>query len=520
MVTPLSLDNLTQPATADDWFNECIALQATLGLPTTAWEPGSIERCMDTSLALVQQESDVAASIMIQAGFLDFAATGSVTYTDANGVVQTKYVTPDPSIPAQNPTGALGWLDVLSDSVYDVQRILAAKAGGTLAIVNTSASTYGPFTLGTYHVAQPTAPGSPGYTNTASLTIPPTAQLGGGPVSSIANSAGLISVITAANHGLSTGAIVMVVGATGVTQLLAPYRVWTITVTSVTSFTLDGSTFSGAWTGTGSAYVPQTAAFTADVAGTASNAATANVVTQPVTSLIGVSVANTVPWVGSDTEGNVALADRCRLKLQSISVGGPKGAYEFFAKSSQVLAPTLSPPETVAGVITRALVTTSATGTVTVTIANAGGAPPGGDVTATDDVIQAYAVPVSVTETTQAAANKSITAAINVFLPAAYNTAANTAMLTAAVSTYFQALPIGGVTLPGGTSPNTNVVPYEGVLGSVFIGAAVAGIPLKSGDVEGTLDGGSGPVRANIQLLLSPTPEVAVPIVNLSLVSV
>lgn len=519
MSTPLSLANLTTPPTAADWFATLIGLQNTLGLPTTSWQPGSIERALDTSYALASQQSDVAASIMIMGGFLDLAAS-YITYVDANGVTQTVYVTPDPSIPAQNPTGALGWLDLLSDSVYDVQRILQTQAGGTEAIVNTSASTYGPFVAGTYHVAQPTAPGSPGYTNTSSLTIPPTAQLGGGPLSSIGNSGSLILITTAAAHGLNTGDLAMVIGAGGIPQLLAPYAVWTITKVNGTQFTLNGSTFSGGWTGTGSAYAPQTAAFIADNAGTGSNAATANVVTQPVTSLIGVSVNNTGPWIGSDTEGNASLVSRCRLKLQSISPNGPLGAYQFFALSSQTYAPLLNPAQQVGGVITRARVDVTATGTVFVTIANASGAPSSPDVTATDAVIQAYAVPVSVTETTQAAADHAITATIKVYLPSAYKTAVNDALFIAAINSYFQALPIGGVTLPGGTSPNTNVVPYDGVIGSVFAAAAIAGIPLATGDVEGTLDGGSGPVMANIQLLLSPVPEVAVPTVVFSSVGV
>lgn len=515
MVTPLSLDNLFTPATADEWNDEELSLANTLDLPTTTWQPGGVERVIFATVANVQQESDVAASIINQARFLDFAATGSVTYATADGETVTTLVTPDPSIPSQNPTGALGWLDVLSDSVYNVQRILLTFAGGTLGIVNTSVSTYGPFSAGTYRVTQPGATGSPGYTNTADLTIPPTAQVGGAVISSILSAGGLIEVTTGV-HGLSDGDEVMIVGALGVPQLFVPYVVWAITVTSPSTFTLDGSAFAGAWTGTGSAYEPQLADFIADTAGTASNVSAAGLVYVPVTSLIGVTVNNTGPWLGSDTESNEALAARCRLKLQSLSPDGPSGAYEYFALSSQSLALNVGSTK-VASAITRALVTVDAVGTVTVTIANAAGAPGSSDVTVTDAVIQQYAVPVSVTETTQAAEEHDIAVVITVFLPSAYNTTANETIFTAAVESFFQSLPIGGVILGSGTSPDTNVVPFDGVIGSVFVAAKIANIPLKTGDVQGTLDAAT----ANIQLLLTPVPEVAtISTITMNIVSV
>ncbi len=518
MVTPLSLDNMTQPATADEWFAECISLQTTLGLPTTAWQPGSIERCMDTALALVQQESDVAGSIMIQAGFLDFAATGSVTYTDANGVVQTVYVTPDPSIPAQNPTGALGWLDVLSDSLYDVQRIIAARAGGVLAVLNTSVSTYGPFAIGTYHVANPNVAGSPGYTNAVPLTVSPSLSAGSITAPGCTAASSLINVHLV-GHPFSTGAPVFITGVTGTTEANGA---WYVTRVDANNFTLDGSTFSNAWVSGGTVYAPDVATFTADTAGTASNANPRDV-TVSVTSLIGVSVENINAWIGADTEGNIALAARCRLKLQALAIGGTGGQITYYSLIAQEIAPTLTPPLVISAPITRVLVQLiTTTGQVYVTAANSAGGISGsfsgltGDVGALWYVLAAKVGITSYTIITQGAANHTITVAVTVYLPAVYNTATNVTLFTTAILRYFRALPVGGVTLPGGTSPNTNVVPFEGVIGSVFAAAAQASIPLALGDVEGTLDGGT----SNVQLLLSPVPEVAVPTVTVNLVSV
>lgn len=511
MTVPLTLANLNTAPTADEWNTAELDLAKIFGLPTTAWQQGQIERTILAIVANIQQQSDIAASIMVQAGFLTFAATGFVTYTDASGATITLYVTPDPTIPAQNPTGALGWLDVLADSLYNVQRILATFAGGTLAIVNTSGATYGPFAVGTYHVAQPGAPGTPGYTNTASLTIPPTAVVGTG-ISSINSSAGLIEVTTTANHGLSTGDLVMVAGAVGITQLVSPYKVWTITVTAPSVFTLDGSAFSGSWTGTGNVYAPQLAGFTADAAGSGSSAISANLVTQPVTSLIGVNVTNTGAWIGDNTETNIALANRCRLKLGALGIGGAANAYVYFAITAQQIAPTLTPPLKLSAAITRARTDLDAVANVVyLTIANAAGAVTG---TYTDDTTDVGVVQTVVatsigvpglTLQTRSAAASAVAVVTNIFLPAAFATATNKTYFTNALTAYFSSLPIGGVTDPAGTTPNTNVVPYNAVVGSVFDAALLAGIPIQNVDL--TLNGGT----SNIQLNLSPVPEVAVP---------
>jgi hypothetical protein len=509
MVTPLSLVNLNNPPTAEEWNDALISIQNTLGLPTTTWQPGGVERTIDASVANVQQQSDVAASIMVQAGFLDFAANGYVTYTDATGAVITVFVTPDPSDPAQNPTGALGWLDVLADSVYNVQRILQAPAGGQLAIVNASVNTYGPYEAGTYHVAQSTGPT---YSNVASLTISPSTSLGA--ISSVADDgSGGIEVIVGSTAGLSDGDAVALVGVTGIPPLVGT-TAWTITVTSVTSFTLDGAVYAGAWTGGGTVYIPTLAECSADASGTASDAAQ-NTVQVAVTSLSGVTVANIDAWEGADTESNDALAARCKLKLAALAVGQPGGALAYYAITSYVLAPQLSPPQRLSTPITRALVSLdTTTGTVYVTIANAAGAPGSPDVSVVQAVEDAYAGITANTVVVRGAANHAIANVLTIYLPAAYNTAANKTYFSNAVRGYYRALPIGGVTNTGGTSPNTNVVPYDAVLGSVWEAAQLAGIPVQQ--VEGTIAGGT----SNVQLALTPVPEVATDTVTINMVSV
>lgn len=493
-VPPISLANLFQPPTAEDWFVFLLNAAQTVGLPTTTWQPGSVERAMMQTFAQALQQSGVAESIIAQAGFLDFAANGSVTYTDATGTVVQLFVTPDPSVPAQNPTGLLGWLDVLADSVYDVRRILASPAGGELALVNTSLATYGPFDAGTYHVAQPLAAGTPTYANAAALTVAPSPVVG--LVTATASSGGSVQ-LTVAAHGLVDGDLAFVLGVTGTIEANGA---WFVTVVDANNLILDGSTFVHVFGGGGTVYRPTAAAFTADAPGTASNAQP-ETVTQAITSLIGVSVANPVVWLGDDTESNQAVANRCRLKLASVSPNGPKGAYAFYALSSITIGPTLSPPQHVSTAINRALVQGGG-GSVKVTIANKGGVPIGSDVTATDAVIQTFAVPTSVTETTQAAVAHPVTIALNAWVRAA-DAARFAPIAIAAVDAYFAALPIGGVTDPGGGLPNTSVVPFNAVIGAVFNAAVAAQIQVQQ--LEGLLNGAA----ANVQLLLVPIPEVA-----------
>jgi phage-related baseplate assembly protein len=498
-MTTLQLPDLFTPATAEEHSVSLFTNADLLGLSTSTWAAGGVTRTTFAVMANVLQMKDVAVSLLNQGGFLDYAATGSVTYTDHTGELVTVPVTPDPSNPSENPDGTPGALDVLASSVYNLERIWTTSAGGTMLFANTSATTYGPFAAGAYHVAQPSAPGSPTYSNTETLSIAPSAIAG--TVITAATNASPIAVTTSTAHGLTSDDVVLIAGVLGNT---ASNGAWTVQVTGASSFTLDGSTGNGVWTSGGIVYVPTSATFTADSEGTPSNATTVNVITSPVTSLTGVSCGNVDTFIGSDVESNVALAARCRLKLSSLSPNGPSGAYEFFALSSQARAPLLTPPQAVAAAISRALVQTDyLTGQPTTTIANAAGAPSAGDVTATAAVIQANCVPTGITAITQAAVNNTMPVLVTAYVPAAYQTSV-VPVLQVAVQVFFQLLPIGGVTDPSGPSPNTNVVPINAILGACFAATVAAKIPMQ--DAVVTLDGGA----LNVQLAISPIPEVAV----------
>lgn len=358
--------NPNLPPAAGTWLAIMLQVATALGLPTTSWAPGGVERTLIALMATAFAQQDGITSIMIQGGFLDYAATGSVTYVAANGLTVTQPVTPDPSDVSQNPLGLPGWLDALASSVYNVTRLPASYATGPLAIANTTASPIGPYTAGTYHVSNPQTNAS--YANLASLTIPSSQIAGSGGVVSGASGTTVVTINTVAPHGLSNGQTVYVPGLLGLTlsQTFAQ-----IVVTGSNSLQLANVTGSGSWTSGGTVYLCTVATFAADVVGAGSTSGP-NGITNTVTQNNGVFVDNTSSIVGDNWESNVKLAARCRLKLQSLSPNGPSGAYKYFALSSSELLADETPSITLrGGAITKAIVSADpSTGIVTTTIAN------------------------------------------------------------------------------------------------------------------------------------------------------
>jgi hypothetical protein len=472
----LPISQVFAPALAADWLTALLSAASTVGLDTTSWQSGGAER---TELVVTSQslsQEDGIASTWAQGGFLDYAATGTVTYTAANGQQTTVPVT---------PAGGPGLLDVLASSVYNVTRVPATFASGTLAITNASASSYGPFAAGTFHVANGTNKAT--YTNQSSLTIAPNA---------------------------TTNAVIV-----------------------------------------------------ADAIGTAGSSPTGQITTL-VTSLVGVTITNALALNGQAVETNVALANRCRLKLAAQSPNGPKNAYAFVALSA-----TQAPYNaTLTQAITRQLVTLNvANGVVTVTVANgsgpvtgivgaaitgvasnggpnlirvtignttgistgstvtiagvqgvplangtfvvtvidgtrfdlqgtafsgayiSGGTVEGGDLGQLDNAIQNFVVPSGDTEVTQSATANNIAVVATVWAPAAFSSTV-TSDVTKAVTNYFAAVPIGGYTLAVPTQ-----LPFDGVLGAIFEGATYlqqATLTLNGGTADITLGATDIPVAS------------------------
>ena len=387
-MTQLNISSLFTPApsgvtanqsatpASGSWLAKIIAACQTIGLDTTSWQSGGAAK---TILSLVANEfayEDAIISIMAQGGFLDYAATGTVTYTTAGGVVVTQPVTPDPSIPSQNPTGALGWLDALCQSLFNTQRIAATYASNTLVIANTTSNSYGSYVAGTYHVENPTTAAT--YSNLASLTIASGVLAStNGTITGITISGSTATITTTTASGLSSGGFIYVAGVVGSMaaningQFYAIVSVSTNTLT-VSTTSLAGATISGSYSSGGTIYSCTTGTFVADVAGPTGSSA-AGTITQTVTQNTGVYCINPSSLTGLAWESNTAFVARSRLKQQSNSPNGPSGAYKYFAlTASQILGAQTPPISLLGGSITQALVTTSpVTGVVTTTIASA-----------------------------------------------------------------------------------------------------------------------------------------------------
>jgi hypothetical protein len=496
MTTPqVALQAANKPAKADEWKARLFTNAQALKLKITAWQAGGGARTIFAVVAFALELADAAASAMVQGGFFDFAGSGTVSYTDP--------LTKQTIVQAVTPEGGPGWLDVLASSTRDVNRIEATYAGGPLAITNTSASTYGPLTSGTYHVSNPSNEQS--YTTTADVTIPPSAVVG--TVAGITSYFGLIEVETAAAHGLVDGDAVSIQGVIGVTPLASP-TAWYVLVRDATHFTLTGSSHEGAYTSGGTVYSPTLTTVQADVVGTIGDSANAagfadvNTVTQPVSSLVGVTVANLTAYRGTDLESNEGLTTRARAKVKQISPKGPSGAYEYAALSASELAPLLTPPLVLASAVTRCFVhADAADGRVFTWIANSSGPSSPEDVVVVDAVVDAVVVPQAQTSKVLAATNRAVACAITVWLPGQYISTDTQELIQRAVQSYFRTLAVGGVSDPAGTY--TNVVPRNVVIGVVFDVLRQNGIPVEQ--LQVLLNG----QPANVQLVVNTLMEVA-----------
>jgi hypothetical protein len=370
---------VTSTAPGTDWLTKLMAVATRLQLPVTDWYSGGVGRTMQAVMAWVFSYSDALVSQMAQGGFLDYAATGTVTYVDPVTLqTVTIPVTVDQSI---NPGAPLGWLDLLMDSGYNVQRIPAAPGIGPCVITNTSSSS-ATFNSGTYHVANPV--NSLTYSNVGSLTIAAASQIGGG-IAAISNN-GPATVQTVSAHGLSTNQYVTIFGVGS--NIASPNGTWQVVVTGATTFLLLGSQASGAFAAGGTIYLAQSSTFQADIAGPGTSVgAPGNTtlgpngsITTTVTTLPGVTVTNLVTLVGTPAESNVAAAARCKLKLAALSPNGAKAAYQYLATSAYLLAnPTAAQlaagaPLLISTPITQAIpLLNTANGTVSTVVRNAVG---------------------------------------------------------------------------------------------------------------------------------------------------
>ena len=325
---------------AGSWLATLLYIADTVQLPTTSWQPGDPERTILAAEAVCFAISDAVISQMAQGSFLSSAASGTVLYMAPDGTQVVIPVTPDPSNPAQNPTGAPGYEDLLSQGVYGVYRLAASYVQGPLAIVKLSAGTLN-YGVGAYHVG---GLGGATYRNQAALSIPSSLIAGtGGVITAITPGFSSTVLTTQSAHGLTVGQSVYlnVPLSTNVTGLAGVFAI--VTAVTTTTFVVALSS-AGTYSGSGAnVYLCTVANMVADVIGLGSNAGPGTVTTA-ITQNANVFVSNVVGWSGSNWENNQALLGRCQASLAARSPNGPSQAYVYFAETAAQLLAAATPP--------------------------------------------------------------------------------------------------------------------------------------------------------------------------------
>lgn len=434
----LAIDDLITPLTKDEVLQTLIDIGVALGLPATAWQVGSVGRTVIELVAQKIADFTRTTSAIARGGFLDLAIRPASDQRDSNGAVKP------------------GFIDLLASSVYQVVRAPATFAAGLVVLTNASLSPY-TFAVGDLHVANATTGRT--YTNTASAT------LAAAVVRNIASStnASPIAVTTAVNHGYTTGDIVVVAGHLTNTNANGT---WTITVTGAATFTLDGSTGNGVGGATGTAKKTPTVSVNvqADAAGAASSSGPGTI-RALVNSILGVSVTNADAFVGVDAESDEQLAQSCRDKLASLSPGGPKGAYAYYAKKGRDGKPLAG----VVNPVTRVWIPPpdSGNGNVTVYLASDIGAVAGVDLTIPDDSIQQNAVPAGITATVLSASDLVIAPTYEVWVKSESGLTQQQVKdkISTALATFMKGFKIGGATIPPAV---TGVIAFSAIEGEIY----------------------------------------------------
>lgn len=200
--------------------------------------------------------------------------------------------------------------------------------------------------------------------------------------------------------------------------------------------------------------------FVADESGADSSSAALEI-DELVTTLLDVTVVNDLAAVGLDEEDDASLRDRCRAKLGMLSPNGPRDAYDYVVRSSDLTGVTeITKSRTVAD---------STTGNVTVYIAGASGAVAPASVTAAQLAVEEWAAPLCITPTVSNCTNVTIAVTYEVWLYSSVGetTAAIESAIETALEEMFAARPIGGDVI----SPAVTGALYQSLIAAAIKGA-------------------------------------------------
>lgn len=201
--------------------------------------------------------------------------------------------------------------------------------------------------------------------------------------------------------------------------------------------------------------------FTADEAGSDSNAAVGEI-DDIVSGDLGVTIANTTACIGQDEESEASIVAGCRAKLGSLSAAGPAKAYEYVALASALTGDTES---------TRVRVyADSDTGDVSVILAGDAGGVSGTAVTAVEAALVEWAAPLTITPAVSSAAAVPIAVTYTLWI---YDRVADDQTtienaIEAALLAAFAARPIGGDIIPPATTGKVYADKIKAVIESVY----------------------------------------------------
>lgn len=215
----------------------------------------------------------------------------------------------------------------------------------------------------------------------------------------------------------------------------------------------------------------------ADEAGTASDAGP-GMITEVVSDQVGVTVTNPSAVLGADDELDVDLRARCRAKLEALSPNGPRGIYEYVAKTPSLAGTSVA--------ITRVRVAPDpTTGEIAVYLATATGAPSAPDLAAVNAAYEIHATPWCTTATAEGAVDLTIAITYQAWVKgSSLSTAQIQSAIATALAQAFKVMPIGGDKIPPALLGKVYVGALERIIGAAVPGIVKVEVTLPATDEE------------------------------------
>lgn len=216
-------------------------------------------------------------------------------------------------------------------------------------------------------------------------------------------------------------------------------------------------------------------------------------ITELETPLAGVTVTNPASFVGLDDADDDEVRKLCRAKVASVSVRGPRGAYEYAVRVAKLI------DGTPVNINRHSVSPSSSTGVVTVYVASPSGAPTTADIDAVKEAVELYARPDSVTANVLAATEVPVSRTLTIWAKRIDGVSADSlkanvdAALTAELATY----PIGGIPKPPAT---------QGYLYADFLSGVCKATHTSIFDVDG--EGSDVALNPGQVAILTATTEV------------